>query len=68
MFIYNYTSKTNIRPDGGPQNDIQITFYRMFTAFTPLLRHFYVTVTSLPMSGPSLEDHWTFTGGSLKDH
>lgn len=57
MFIYNYTSKTNIRPDGGPQNDIQITFYRMFTAFTLLLRHCYVTVTSLPMSGPSLEDH-----------
>ena len=57
MFIYKYTSKTNIRPDGGPQNDIQITFYRMFTAFTPLLRHYYAT-----------SHEWTFTGGSLKDH
>ena len=57
MFIYNYTSKPNIRPDGGPQNDIQITFYRMFTAFTPLLRHYYAT-----------SHEWTFTGGSLKDH
>ena len=57
MFIYNYTSKTNIRPDGGPQNDIQITFYGMFSAFTTMLRHCVVTVSSLRVSGPSLEDH-----------